>query len=137
MAAKLLWFRQQTGELKDLSFESIPASGPNAAIPHYHATPDSNRALGMNEIFLIDSGGQYQDGTTDITRTVIIGQPTDEMRDRFTRVLKGMINLSRMRFPKGTCGSQLDVLARGNLVDGGPRLRPRHRPWRRLLPLGA
>jgi Xaa-Pro aminopeptidase len=119
VAARLLWFRQQTGELKDLSFESIPASGPNAAIPHYHATSDSNRALGMNEIFLIDSGGQYQDGTTDITRTVIIGQPTDEMRDRFTRVLQGMINLSRMRFPKGTCGSQLDVLARGALWMAG------------------
>ena len=118
-AAKLKWFRQQTGELKDLSFETIPASGPHAAIPHYHATAESNRVLGMNEIFLIDSGGQYQDGTTDITRTVIVGQPTDEMRDRFTRVLKGMINLTRMRFPKGTCGSQLDVLARGALWMAG------------------
>ena len=118
-AAKLKWFRQQTGELKDLSFETIPASGPHAAIPHYHATAESNRVLGMNEIFLIDSGAQYQDGTTDITRTVIVGQPTDEMRDRFTRVLKGMINLSRMRFPKGTCGSQLDVLARGALWMAG------------------
>jgi len=119
VAAKLLWFRQQTGLLKDLSFETIPASGPNAAIPHYHAAAESNRKLGLNEIFLIDSGGQYQDGTTDITRTVIIGQPTDEMRDRFTRVLKGMINLSRIRFPKGTCGSQLDVLARGALWTAG------------------
>ena len=119
VAAKLKSFRQQTGELKDLSFESIPAAGPHAAIPHYHATGESNRALGMNEIFLIDSGSQYQDGTTDITRTVIIGQPTDEMRDRFTRVLKGMINLSRMRFPKGTCGSQLDVLARSALWMAG------------------
>ena len=114
-AGKLMCFRQQTGELKDLSFDTIPASGPHAAIPHYHADETSNRVLGLNEIFLVDSGGQYLDGTTDITRTVIIGQPTDEMRDRFTRVLKGMINLSRMRFPKGTCGSQLDVLARGNL----------------------
>ena len=118
-AAKLKWFRQQTGELKDLSFESIPAAGPHAAIPHYHATAESNRTLGMNEIFLIDSGAQYRDGTTDITRTVIVGQPTDEMRDRFTRVLKGMINLTRMRFPKGTCGSQLDVLARGALWMAG------------------
>jgi Xaa-Pro aminopeptidase len=118
-AAKLKWFREQTGELKDLSFETIPAAGPHAAIPHYHAEPQSNRKLGLNEIFLIDSGGQYPDGTTDITRTVIIGQPTDEMRDRFTRVLKGMINLSRIRFPKGTCGSQLDVLARASLWMAG------------------
>jgi Xaa-Pro aminopeptidase len=118
-AARLEGFREQTGALKDLSFESIPAAGPHAAIPHYHATPASNRKLGRDEIFLIDSGGQYEDGTTDITRTIIIGQPTDEMRDRFTRVLKGMINLSRIRFPKGTCGSQLDVLARQHLWMAG------------------
>ena len=118
-AAKLKEFREQTGALKDLSFETIPAAGPHAAIPHYHATAESNRKLGGDEIFLIDSGGQYEDGTTDITRTVVIGQPTDEMRDRFTRVLKGMINLSRIRFPKGTCGSQLDVLARQHLWMAG------------------
>ncbi len=118
-AAKLKSFRAASGELKDLSFESIPASGPNAAIPHYHAAEESNRRLGLNEIFLIDSGGQYEDGTTDITRTVIIGQPTEEMRGNFTRVLKGMIALSRIRFPKGTCGSQLDVLARAALWMAG------------------
>ena len=118
-AAKLKAFRSETGELKDLSFETIPASGPHAAIPHYHATEQSNRRLANGEIFLIDSGAQYQDGTTDITRTVIVGQPTDEMRDRFTRVLKGMVNLSRIRFPKGTCGSQLDVLARAALWNAG------------------
>ena len=119
VAEKLRLFREATGELKDLSFESIPAAGPHAAIPHYHATVESNRRLRLDEIFLIDSGGQYPDGTTDITRTVIIGRPTDEMRDRFTRVLKGMIDLSRIRFPKGTCGSQLDVLARGSLWMAG------------------
>jgi Xaa-Pro aminopeptidase len=119
VAAKLQAFRAETGELKDLSFESIPASGPHAAIPHYHAEPQSNRALQSGEIFLIDSGAQFIDGTTDITRTVIVGEPTPEMRDRFTRVLKGMINLSRIRFPKGTCGSQLDVLARQHLWVAG------------------
>ena len=119
VADKLEQFRNGTGVLMDLSFDSIAAAGPNAAIPHYHVSAETSRALGMNEIFLIDSGGQYQDGTTDITRTTVIGQPTDEMKDRFTRVLKGMINLSRIRFPKGTCGSQLDVLARGSLWTAG------------------
>ena len=112
-------FREATGELKDLSFETIPAAGPHAAIPHYHATAESNRKLGRNEIFLINSGAQYIDGTTDITRTVIVGEPTPEMKDRFTRVLKGMIGLSMIRFPKGTCGSQLDVLARQHLWSAG------------------
>ena len=118
-AAKLKDFRESTGELKDLSFETIPASGPHAAIPHYHATEESNRKLGRNEIFLIDSGAQYIDGTTDITRTVIIGTPTAEMKDRFTRVLKGMIGLTMARFPKGTTGSQLDILARQHLWSTG------------------
>ena len=119
VAERLEAFRRDTGVLMDLSFDTIAAAGPNAAIPHYHVSPDSSRALGMNEIFLIDSGGQYQDGTTDITRTTIIGTPSNEMRDRYTRVLRGMINLSRIRFPKGTTGSQLDVLARGNLWMAG------------------
>ena len=119
VAANLHAFREATGELKDLSFETIPASGPHAAIPHYHATPQSNRKLAKDEILLVDSGAQYIDGTTDITRTIILGTPTSEMRDRFTRVLKGMIGLSRIRFPKGTCGSQLDVLARQHLWGAG------------------
>jgi Xaa-Pro aminopeptidase len=119
VAAKLLSFREATGELRDISFETIPASGPHAAIPHYHATEESNRKLGLNEIFLIDSGAQYIDGTTDITRTVIVGEASPEMKDRFTRVLKGMIGLSMARFPKGTCGSQLDVLARQHLWSAG------------------
>ncbi|MGL4296067.1 MAG: aminopeptidase P family protein [Aestuariivirga sp.] len=119
VAERLEAFRRDTGVLMDLSFDTIAAAGPNAAIPHYHVSPDSSRALGMNEIFLIDSGGQYQDGTTDITRTTIIGTPSNEMRDRYTRVLRGMINLSRIRFPKGTTGSQIDVMARGNLWMAG------------------
>ena len=118
-AAKLHEFRAATGLLLDRSFDTISAAGPNAAIPHYHVGESSDRKLGLNEIFLIDSGGQYQDGTTDITRTTVIGQPTDDMRDRFTRVLKGMIAVSRARFPKGTCGSQLDALARIALWQAG------------------
>ncbi|WP_421694724.1 aminopeptidase P family protein [Aestuariivirga sp.] len=119
VAAKLQEFREETGELKDLSFETISAAGPHAAIPHYHVEEESNASLGQDEIYLVDSGAQYIDGTTDITRTVIIGTPTPEMKDRFTRVLKGMIGLSRIRFPKGTCGSQLDVLARQHLWAAG------------------
>ena len=119
VAEKLEQFRRDTGMLLDLSFDSIAGAGPNAAIPHYHVNPDDCLPLNINEIFLIDSGGQYQDGTTDITRTVIVGEPTEEMRDRFTRVLKGMIDVSRIRFPKGTCGSQIDVLARQSLWAAG------------------
>ena len=119
VAEKLQQFRKDTGMLLDLSFDSIAGAGPNAAIPHYHVNPDNCLPLRINEIFLIDSGGQYQDGTTDITRTVIVGEPTDEMRDRFTRVLKGMIDVSCIRFPKGTCGSQIDVLARQSLWAAG------------------
>ncbi len=95
----------------DLSFETISAAGPNAAQPHYHASGNGSPLLN-NGIYLIDSGGQYREGTTDITRTVIIGQPTDEMKDRFTRVLKGMIAISVICFPKGTTGAHIDVLAR-------------------------
>jgi len=119
VAEKLEQFRKDTGMLLDLSFDSIAGAGPNAAIPHYHVNPDDCLSLKINEIFLIDSGGQYQDGTTDITRTVIVGEPTAEMKDRFTRVLKGMIDVSRIRFPKGTCGSQIDALARQSLWAAG------------------
>jgi len=118
-AAKLKAFRQATGVLVDLSFETIPASGPNAAIPHYHLPPGAGRKINIDEIFLIDSGGQYRDGTTDVTRTVIIGKPTEEMKDRFTRVLKGMIALSLLRFPVGTTGAHIDALARANLWAAG------------------
>jgi Xaa-Pro aminopeptidase len=111
--------RIATRELLDLSFETIPAAGPNAAIPHYHVDAANPRAIGLNEIFLIDSGGQYIDGTTDITRTLIVGKPSDEMRDRFTRVLKGMIQISLLRFPKGTTGAHLDAFARASLWKAG------------------
>lgn len=118
-AEKLENFRRALETLKDLSFDTIAGAGPNAALPHYHVTPESTRPLEKDSVFLIDSGGQYQDGTTDITRTVIIGRPTAEMKDRFTRVLKGMIAMSTIRFPKGTTGSQLDVLARAALWNAG------------------
>ena len=114
-AERLTAFRKDTGVLLDLSFSTISASGPNAAIPHYHVNPENCRAINNNEIYLIDSGGQYQDGTTDVTRTVIIGQCTDEMKDRFTRVLKGMIAISTICFPKGTTGGHIDALARAAL----------------------
>lgn len=110
-AEALETFRRETGKLKDVSFPSIAASGPNAAIPHYRVTVRTNRKIGKG-IFLIDSGGQYEDGTTDITRTVAVGKPTVEMRDRFTRVLKGHIAIARAVFPKGASGAQIDALAR-------------------------
>ena len=118
-AAQLLSFRKNTGVLQDLSFETIPAAGPNAAIPHYHMPHGQGRAIKRDEIFLIDSGGQYRDGTTDVTRTIMVGKATAEMKDRFTRVLKGMIALSRLRFPEGTTGGHIDALARASLWAAG------------------
>jgi Xaa-Pro aminopeptidase len=118
-AGRLKAFRETSNLLADLSFETIPASGPNAAIPHHHANQENPRQLQANEIFLIDSGGNYRDGTTDITRSVIIGQPTNEMRDRFTRVLKGMIEISLLRFPAGTTGAHIDAFARTALWKAG------------------
>lgn len=112
-------FRVQTGALQDLSFDSISGAGPNGAIVHYRVTEQTNRKLDQNSVFLIDSGGQYLDGTTDVTRTIAVGTPTAEMKDRFTRVLKGHIALSRVRFPKGTTGSALDALARVPLWEVG------------------
>jgi Xaa-Pro aminopeptidase len=116
---RLQAMRQQTGKLRDLSFDTISGAGPNGAIVHYHATKASERTLEPGSLYLVDSGGQYRDGTTDITRTVAIGTPTAEMRDRFTRVLKGHIALAMARFPAGTTGSQLDALARYALWQAG------------------
>jgi len=110
--AKLRAFREAGGPLKDLSFDTISGAGPNGAVVHYRASEETNRPLELNSLYLVDSGGQYQDGTTDVTRTVAIGTPTAEMRDRFTRVLKGHIALARAVFPEGTRGTQLDTLAR-------------------------
>jgi Xaa-Pro aminopeptidase len=118
-AEALEGFRLETGALKDVSFPSISGAGPNAAIPHYRVTRSTNRPIERDRIFLIDSGAQYVDGTTDITRTVIVGEPTAEMRDRFTRVLKGHIAIARIVFPKGTTGAQIDPFARQALWDAG------------------
>lgn len=110
--------RLRTGLLKDVSFTTIAGAGPNAALPHYRVTEGSNRKLEPG-IFLVDSGAQYEDGTTDITRTIVIGEPTAEMRDRYTRVLKGHVAISRLVFAKGTSGAQLDAFARLPLWQGG------------------
>ncbi|HTP77001.1 MAG TPA: aminopeptidase P family protein [Rhizomicrobium sp.] len=119
-AAKTLeGFRAQTGALRDLSFDSISGAGSNGAVVHYRVTKSTNRPINNNEVFLIDSGAQYADGTTDVTRTVIIGTPTAEMKDRFTRVLKGHIALATVRFPEGTTGAALDAFARRPLWEAG------------------
>ncbi|WP_192258436.1 aminopeptidase P family protein [Mesorhizobium caraganae] len=117
VVTKLEETRRQTGEetqmpLRDVSFDTISGAGPNGAIMHYRVSRATNRKLAAGELFLLDSGAQYQDGTTDITRTVPIGQPTEEMRERFTLVLKGMIGISTLRFPAGTRGSEIDAVAR-------------------------
>ncbi len=116
---KLEALRRENPELRDLSFDSISGAGPNGAIVHYRSSEKTNRKLEQGTLYLIDSGGQYVDGTTDITRTVPIGEPTDEMRDRFTRVLKGHIAVATAAFPKGTRGTQLDSFARRPLWDAG------------------
>ncbi len=113
-AARLHAFRDDTGLLRDLSFDTISGAGPNAAVCHYKVDEASNLPIPPSSIYLVDSGGQYLDGTTDVTRTVWVGPgaPSAEMKDRFTRVLKGHIALARAIFPKGTRGTQLDTLAR-------------------------
>jgi len=112
-------FRRQTGALKDVSFPTISGTGPNGAIVHYRVTRKSNRRVAPGDLLLIDSGAQYQDGTTDVTRTIAIGTPTAEMRDRFTRVLRGHIAIARAIFPDGTTGAQLDSFARQFLWQAG------------------
>ncbi len=118
-AARLQQFREASNMLEDLSFDTISGAGPNAASPHYRVSEASDRAIVMDSIYLVDSGGQYRDGTTDVTRTLVIGTPTPEMKDRYTRVLKGHIALARQLFPVGTRGSQLDALARQHLWQAG------------------
>ena len=118
-AEKLARFRAEGEHFRGLSFDTISGAGPNGAVVHYRATPETNRKIEDNSIFLVDSGGQYLDGTTDVTRAVAIGMPTAEMRDRFTRVLKGHIQLAMARFPEGVSGPQLDVLARMPLWQAG------------------
>ncbi|EWY40324.1 X-Pro aminopeptidase [Skermanella stibiiresistens SB22] len=118
-AEKLLAFRREGDLFRDQSFDTISGAGPNGAIVHYRVSPKTERRLAPGNLYLVDSGAQYLDGTTDITRTIAIGQPTDEMRERFTLVLKGHIAIATARFPKGTTGSQLDCLARHALWQKG------------------
>jgi Xaa-Pro aminopeptidase len=117
--AALETFRRDTGLLKEVSFPTISGAGPNGAIVHYRVTRPTNRRIERDELFLLDSGAQYEDGTTDITRTIVVGTPTAEMRDRFTRVLKGHIALARAVFPDGITGAQLDPFARQHLWEAG------------------
>ncbi len=112
-------FRREGANFRDLSFPTISGAGANGAIVHYRASPATERVLERGSLYLVDSGAQYLDGTTDVTRTVAIGTPTAEMKDRFTRVLKGHIALALCHFPKGTSGSQLDALARASLWQAG------------------
>jgi len=121
---KLEAFRRETGErfqmpLKDISFDTISGSGPNGAIIHYRVNRQSSRRLSSHELLLLDSGAQYEDGTTDITRTIALGQAYDEQRQRFTLVLKGMIAITRLRFPEGTRGVDIDAFARTALWQHG------------------
>lgn len=111
-ADRLEAFRKASGLLEDLSFDTISGAGPNGAVVHYRVEAKTNRPIEPGTLYLVDSGGQYRDGTTDVTRTVAIGVPTQEMKRRFTLVLKGHIALARAVFPKGTRGGQLDILAR-------------------------
>jgi len=111
--------RREGEHFRDLSFPTISGAGSNGAIVHYRATPETQKRLEPGSLYLLDSGAQYLDGTTDVTRTVAIGAPTGEMRDRFTRVLKGHIALALARFPKGTTGTQLDAFARRALWQKG------------------
>lgn len=118
-ARRLEDFRAETGVLKDISFDTISAAGPHAALPHYRVSDLSNAPVEPGQIYLVDSGAQYEDGTTDITRTLAVGAPGDEERSAFTQVLRGMIAVSRARFPKGIAGRDLDSLARMPLWQAG------------------
>jgi Xaa-Pro aminopeptidase len=117
--AKLEGFREATGVLKDLSFDTIGAANGHGALPHYRPTERSNERAAMGSLLLVDSGGQYLDGTTDVTRTVAIGEPTAEMVTRNTLVLKGHLAIARLRFPAGTTGSAIDAFARAALWSHG------------------
>ncbi len=118
-ADKLEAFRREDSSFQGLSFPTISGAGPNGAIVHYRAEPGNDLALTAGTLYLVDSGGQYPGGTTDITRTIALGETDEEMHDRFTRVLRGHIALARARFPRGTTGGQLDALARAPLWEAG------------------
>ena len=117
-AQALETFRREGGDLRDISFPTISAFGEHAAIPHYRVTEKSNLAIGRG-VYLVDSGAQYLDGTTDVTRTVAIGRPSKQFREHYTRVLKGHIAIARAVFPKGATGAQLDAFARRPLWEAG------------------
>ncbi|MGR3662458.1 MAG: aminopeptidase P family protein [Paracoccaceae bacterium] len=119
LVKKLEGFRRATNALQEISFETIAGSGPNGAIVHYRVSDDTDRVIVDGDLLLVDSGGQYLDGTTDITRTVPVGVPTTEQIACFTRVLQGMIAISRVRFPQGVTGGHLDSLARAPLWMAG------------------
>ena len=112
-------FRREETSAVDVSFDTIAGSGPNGAIVHYRVTTETDRRLNPRELMLVDSGAQYLSGTTDITRTLFSGAATAEEKDRYTRVLKGMIGIATARFPRGTSGAQLDILARQHLWQAG------------------
>ena len=118
-AIKLEESRRQSGQLKDISFDSISAAGPNGAVVHYRPTNASKRMLKPGSLYLIDSGAQYLDGTTDVTRTLAIGTPTPEMKRHYGLVLKAHIAIATARFPKGTRGQDLDPFARRPLWEAG------------------
>ena len=118
-AIQLESYRAEHPDLREISFDTISASGPNGAITHYRVTHDTNRPIDQNSLYLVDSGGQYLNGTTDITRTIAVGQPNDDMKRMFTLVLQGHIAVAAARFPKGTSGHQLDILARQPLWQEG------------------
>ena len=119
VAVALEGFRRADPALTDISFDTISASGPNAALPHYSVTRASNRQLQNGEVMLVDSGGQYLDGTTDITRTIAVGAQPEAVKKAFTRVLQGMIAISQLRFPAGIAGRDLDAFARAALWSAG------------------
>lgn len=119
VAAKLQEFREQNPALVDLSFNTISGATSNGALCHYSVSEETNKPITMNGMYLVDSGGQYLDGTTDVTRTMIVGEPTAEMKKRFTQVLQGHIALDTAVWPKGTSGGQLDILARQYLWADG------------------
>ena len=112
LVTELESFRRATNALEDISFETISGTGPHGAVIHYRVTRDTNRTLAKGDLVVLDSGGQYRDGTTDITRTLPVGDVDADERAAFTRVLKGMIAISRARFPRGVTGAHLDALAR-------------------------
>jgi Xaa-Pro aminopeptidase len=107
--------RRKDKNLKEISFDTIAASGPNAALPHYRVNYSSNRKVKKGDVLLVDSGGQYLDGTTDITRTIAIGKQSEDVKNAFTRVLKGLISISMLKFPSGTSGRDIDAFARASL----------------------